>query len=163
VAGVRLIGMSGLDLQERLASDDVRLPLVLVTGYANIPLTVSAMQKGAVTLLEKPCSSRELRAAIEDALARDARLREKEVRQRALRERLSALTADEREVMQLMVAGWPNKQMAMHQDVSIRTIENRRKSVLQRMGVGSLPELVRLTLEIDATPEAAIPRREPNV
>ena len=69
VADVRLIGMSGLDLQERLAREAIRLPLVLVTGYANIPLTVSAMQKGAVTLLEKPCTSRELRAAIEKALA----------------------------------------------------------------------------------------------
>ncbi len=152
VTDVRMPGMSGLELQEKLRELDVRLPVIVVTAYATIPLTVRAMQGGAVTLLEKPFEENELWDAIRKALAKDAEQRAAREHRRELSRRIERLTPTQREVMDLIVAGKSNKWIANELDVGIRTVESRRREVFEQMQADSLAELVRLAME--ATPES---------
>jgi FixJ family two-component response regulator len=147
VADIRMRGMSGLELQEELRRRAVWLPVVVLTAYARTPLTVRAMQAGAVTLLEKPYENEDLWDAIRRALAVDAASRAAISHRQELRARLERLTSAERAVLDLIVAGKPNKAIAQRLDVSLRTIENRRRDVLQKLEVESVAELVRLVIE----------------
>lgn len=147
VTDIRMLGMSGLELQERLRELDIQLPVVVMTAYAKTPLTVRAIQGGAVTLLEKPCEENELWDAIRRALARDAEDRAaNEHRQRIVR-RIEGLTPTQRKVMDMIVAGKANKVIAVELDVSIRTVEARRQEVFAKMKADSVAELVRLVME----------------
>jgi len=142
-----MLGMSGLELQERLRELDILLPVVVMTAYARTPLTVRAMRGGAMTLLEKPCEEDELWDAIRNALAQDAKDRATHERRRRLRHRIESLTPAQRKVMDRIVAGKANKVIAMELDVSIPTVEARRQEVFSRMQADSVAELVRLTIE----------------
>ena len=152
VTDIRMLGMSGLELQEKLCELDVRLPVIVMTAYANIPLTVRAMQGGALTLLEKPFEDNELWDAIRWALAKDAEQRATHEHRRELRRRIEGLTPTQREVMDLIVAGESNKWIAKELDLGIRTVESRRREVFEQMQAESVAELVRLTIE--ASPES---------
>jgi FixJ family two-component response regulator len=147
VTDVRMFGMSGVELQQRLKKDGVPLPVIVITAYARTPLTVKVMQQGAVTLLEKPYAEDELWDAIRKALALDAAGRQDYERREKLRDRLASLTPKEREVLDGVVAGKPNKQIARELDVSIRTIENRRRDVFAKMKTDNVAELVRMVIE----------------
>lgn len=153
VTDVRMLGMSGLELQEKLRELDIRLPVIVMTAFATTPLTVRAMQGGAVTLLEKPFAEDELWNAIRKALAKDARQQAADERRRELRGRIERLTPTQRQVMDLMVAGKPNKSIAKELDVGMRTVEYRRREVFQQMQAESLAELIRLVME--ASPESS--------
>jgi FixJ family two-component response regulator len=146
VADVRMPGASGVDLLAMLQERGSRMPVIVVTAFADTPLAVRAMKGGAVTFLEKPCSDRELWDAIREALSRDVESRANEVRGQQIRSRLAKLTADERQVLDMLVEGKPNKAIAKELDVSLRTIESRRHNVFTKTGTTTVAELVRLVM-----------------
>ena len=154
VADVRMPGMSGLDLQEKLIERRILLPVILLTAYARTRLTVRGMKAGAVTLIEKPYDEEELWDAIRKALAIDGKRRVLTQRRCEIQHRASLLTPGEREVMDLIVRGEPNKRIAQKLDLSVRAIENRRHAVFQKIHAGSLAELVRLVIEGDLDAES---------
>ncbi|NOY40940.1 MAG: response regulator transcription factor [Planctomycetes bacterium] len=147
VTDMRMLGMSGLELQERLSQMGATLPVIVLTAYATTPLAVRAMQSGAVTMLDKPCQEDELWNAIRKALALDTQRRAEQARCQEIRDRLSTLTPSERIVLNLVVAGKANKVIAQRLEVSIRTVENRRRDVFKKMQAESAVELVRLVVE----------------
>lgn len=152
VTDLRMPGLSGLDLQDRLRARGIELPLILVTGFANVPIAVRAMHRGAVTVLEKPCNTEELAAAIREAVSRDAEQRaRREQRQRVI-ERHQSLSKGEREVLARIIAGEPNKQIAAELGVSMRTVEFRRHNIFKKMQTDSLAELVRIMVEAGLSP-----------
>lgn len=149
VSDVRMTGMTGLELLEDVSQREFQLPVILVTAYANVPLTVRALQTGAVTLLEKPCGNQELWDAISDALVRDASERRDAERVQSIHARTATLTDDERQVMQMMIDGSPNKVIARCLDVSLRTVENRRRAVYQKMEAQTLSQLIQLRYVVE--------------
>lgn len=146
VTDLRMLTMSGLELQEELIRRQISLPVIVITAFAETPMTVRAIQNGAVTLLEKPPRDHELIDAVRGAVAQDelnrAAIGERQVR----RERLEQLTSQEREVMELMVAGKLNKVIAKELQVSTRTVESRRRSIFSKTHTASVAELVQLVL-----------------
>jgi two-component system, LuxR family, response regulator FixJ len=147
VSDVRMAGMSGLDLQDQLKERGIGIPIVLLTAYPRTSSTVRAIKAGAVTLLEKPYNDDELWDAIRKALAQDTAGRAESERHAEIQARAAKLTPSERAVMDLIVQGKPNKFIAAHLDLSLRTVENRRQGVFAKMGVASVAELVKLAIE----------------
>jgi FixJ family two-component response regulator len=144
VLDVRLPGLSGLELQQRLAAADRDMPIIFITGYGDIPMTVQAMKAGAVEFLTKPFRDQELLDAVQHALARDRQAREQRAQSDALRRRYSALTPREREVMARVVAGLLNKQIAGELGTSEAAVKVHRQHVMAKMAAGSLATLVRM-------------------
>lgn len=149
VTDVRMLRMSGLELQEELHRRGHYLATVVLTAYAETPVTVRAIKNGAVTLLEKPCRDLELWDAIRAALSEDAMKAGADERREDSKERIASLSTAEREVLDQIVAGRPNKAIASAMDVSVRTVEVRRQSIFSKIGVNSLAELVRLVVEAE--------------
>ncbi len=147
VTDVRMLGMSGLELQERLNELGVTMSVVVLTAFASTPTTVRAMRNGALTLMEKPCNDDELWDAIRSGLAADRQHWQLDRQRRETRQRIDSLTSKERQVLEYIVAGDANKVVARKLDVSVRTIENHRHKIFQKMGADSLAELVRMALE----------------
>ena len=146
VADVRMTGMSGLELQTALNQRKVRLPVIIITGFGDIPTAVRAMKAGASTFLAKPCRAEELWTSIRKALHDAADLHEAEDRAGQARSRLAALTPEERQVMRLMLAGKTNRMIAMELDFGLRTIELRRANIMRKMEADTFADLVRLIL-----------------
>jgi FixJ family two-component response regulator len=146
VVDVRMSGMSGLELQERLIQEGIDLPTVVITGYADIPAAVRAMRNGASTFLEKACGYQKLWDSISQALATSAASRDRRVQRSEIRRRLTSLTADERRVLEKLIDGRPNKSIARDLDLGLRTVELRRAMILQKMQASSLAELIRMVL-----------------
>ncbi len=144
VLDVRLPGMSGLDLQRRLRSDLFRIPIIFITGHADIPMTVAAMKSGAVEFLTKPFRDQDLLDAIQRSLTRECMRQEKKLAIVELTERYATLTAREREVMGLVVSGMLNKQIAAELGASETTVKIHRGHVMRKMQANSLPDLVRM-------------------
>jgi FixJ family two-component response regulator len=144
VLDVRLPGLSGLDLQRELASRKVTLPIIFITGHGDIPMSVRAMKAGAVEFLTKPFRDQDLLDAIQQALEHARAMRQERADVARLRARLDALTSREREVMNLVVAGLLNKQIAGELRISEITVKLHRGQVMRKMGANSLAELVRM-------------------
>lgn len=140
---VRMPGISGLELQGKLKAAGVALPIIVITGYGDIPMAVRAMQAGAVTFLEKPFREQELWENVQRAIELDATQRSRAHRRTEWRDRLNRLTHAERQVLDRVVAGEPNKQIAAELGVSQRTVEVRRANVMKKMKVASVVELAR--------------------
>jgi FixJ family two-component response regulator len=144
VLDVRLPGLGGLEFQRRLAGENVRTPIIFVTGYGDVPMSVRAMKAGAIEFLTKPIRDQEFLEAVQEALQRDKlRLdREREVDQ--IRARHRSLTAREQQVMELLVAGRVNKQIASELAISEVTIRLYRLQVMKKTRASSLAELIRI-------------------
>lgn len=147
VLDLRLPGMSGLELQEYLNQNGVEIPIVFVTGHGDIPTAVRALKGGAVDYIQKPFGYRSVVSVIRKAFERDAEIRALRTRRLVVAERLATLTEREREVMERVVQGKPNKVIASELDVSIKTVEAHRAKVMEKMAVPSLAELVLLMVQ----------------
>ncbi len=150
VTDVRMLRMSGLELQEELQRRGYQLATVVLTGYAETAVTVRAIKNGAVTLLEKPCKNLELWDAIRAALAQDAEQWRADSQRREVRAKLAKLSPSEKEVLDLMLAGEANKVIANRLDVSVRTVEVRRQAIFTKMEADSVAKLVRMVVEAEA-------------
>ena len=146
VTDVRMKGMSGLELQQRLNSEAIDLPVVIITAYANIPMAVQAVQAGAVDFLMKPCEPDRLWATILRALEKDAARRLEKKGHARLRGRLASLTTGECAVLGKVMEGLPNKRIARDLDIGLRTVELRRANIMKKMAVESLAELIQSAL-----------------
>jgi FixJ family two-component response regulator len=150
VLDVRLPGLSGLDLQRELSSAAERIPIIFITGYGDIPMSVRAMKAGAAEFLPKPFREQDLLDAIAHALDADRLVRQQRAELAGVQEAYATLTSREREVMALMVTGMLNKQAAAELGISEITIKVHRRHVMEKMHAGSLPELVRMVERLAA-------------
>jgi FixJ family two-component response regulator len=155
VLDVALPDLNGLDLQMRLAADRVETPIIFITGYGDVPMTVRAMKAGAAEFLTKPFGNDALLSAIRSCLERSRAALGKEAGQQALRQSYASLTLREREVMTLVVSGLLNKQIGATLGITEITVKWHRGTVMRKMGAGSVADLVRkgaalnLTLGVD--------------
>jgi RNA polymerase sigma factor (sigma-70 family) len=149
---LRLGGMDGLALQAALAARGNRLPIVFLTGHGDVAQARAALKAGAVDFLEKPYTEEALLEAVEEALARDAREHARQSRDAEIEARLARLTERERQVMDLVVAGKPNRDIAALLEISPRTVEVFKARMMEKMQARSLPELVRLVLGAEEAP-----------
>jgi FixJ family two-component response regulator len=150
VLDVLLPGLNGLDLQERLTADGVDVPIIFVTAYGNVPMTVRAMKGGAIEFLTKPFRDDVLLDAIGQALERSHSKLNEETEMRALRERHASLSRRERDVMALVVAGLLNKQVAGELGISEITVKAHRGKMMRKMRARSLPHLVTMAARLGA-------------
>jgi FixJ family two-component response regulator len=146
VADVRMAGMSGLELLEELRARKSTLPVVVITGFADVQMAVRAMQAGAVTFLEKPCQEPELWRAIQQALEIEQNQSGMRKQLADVEARLATLTEDELLVLRRLLDGQPNKRIATELDIGLRTVELRRSNIMRKMQATSLPDLVRMAI-----------------
>lgn len=154
IVDVRMPGLNGFELQNALKAAQVAIPVIFITGHGDIPMSVRAMKAGAVDFLPKPVRAETLLPAIDQALARASRQRDELAELEGIRRRLESLTPREREVMELVVTGMLNKQVAYELGTVEKTIKVHRSRVMDKMGAKSVAELVRLCEKV------GIPKRK---
>jgi len=160
VTDIRMPGMSGLDLQERLQAEGIGMPVIIITGYGDIPAALRAMRTGAVTFLEKPCRNQELWENIEKAIAWHRQQRRHDARRGDLRRRFATLTEGEHQVLEHVMAGKPNKVIAATLDIGLRTVELRRARAMKKLGASCVAELVRLVAQLEPRPAELVGAEE---
>jgi len=146
VLDVRMPGMSGLDLQAELAARGIALPTIVITGHAEVPMAVRAVKAGAIDFIEKPFSDQLLLDRVRQGIELDRQERESRAQRTEVARRLGSLTHREREVLDLVVAGKANKEIASALRLSPKTVEVHRAHVMEKMEASSVAELVRLAL-----------------
>jgi len=149
ITDVRMPGISGIDLLRRLGEMRIKMPVIVITGHGDVPLAVEAMKIGAVDFLEKPFEDELLLGSVRSALNRSQENAARDAERAEVEARLSTLTNREREVLEGLVAGKPNKVIAFDLAISPRTVEIYRANVMTKMGAGSLSELVRMAWVIE--------------
>jgi len=145
---VRMPKMSGLELQQELVARNVTLPVIFITGHGDVPMAVEAMRAGAMDFIQKPFNDDELIRRVQKALEEDARERELLQRHEEIERRWGGLTPREREIALRIADGEANKRVAAELDISARTVELHRARILQKMGVRSLAQLVRMVVAL---------------
>jgi FixJ family two-component response regulator len=149
VLDIRMPGMSGLELQQKLNEMHAIIPIVFITGHGDVPMAVEAMQHGAVDFIQKPFRDQDLIDRINQALERDKENRAGLKERDAIRRRMQQLTPREKEVLDLVTQGKANKVIAGDLNVSQRTVEIHRARVMEKMGASSLAHLVRMVIEAE--------------
>jgi two-component system, LuxR family, response regulator FixJ len=149
VADIRMPGMSGLEMQEALQARGCRLPVIFITGHGDVPMAVEAMKAGALDFVQKPFRDQDLLDRINEGLQQEKNLRQVELEIEDISGRLEALTPRERQVLDRVVAGQPNKVIAMDLDVSQRTVEIHRARVMEKMQARSLAQLVQMMSRLE--------------
>jgi FixJ family two-component response regulator len=152
VLDLQLPGLSGLDLQKRMAEFGLEIPIVFLTGHGNIPASVQAMKAGAIEFLTKPFDEEDLLKAIQEAIERDRRTRQQHADTRDLRDRYESLTAREQEVMRHVVSGLLNKQVAAELRIAEDTVKFHRGHIMRKMRADSLAHLVRMAESLGIGP-----------
>lgn len=147
VLDVRMPGMNGLDLYERLRARNSTLPVIFITGHGDVPMAVSALKKGAADFIEKPFNDQDMLRLIEACMKQDDAAAAKRAESASAAQRLERLTQRENQVLGLIVAGKLNKQIADELGISIKTVEVHRSRVMEKMGADSVAELVQLVLK----------------
>jgi FixJ family two-component response regulator len=150
VLDVTLPDLNGLDLQQRVAADRLDMPIIFITGYGDVPMTVRAMKAGAAEFLTKPFNDEVLLGAIRQAIERSHIALEQEADLRTLRDRYDSLSRREREVMALVVSGLLNKQVGYELGISEITVKAHRGSVMRKMNAGSFADLVNMQAKLRA-------------
>jgi len=143
ILDIKMPGVSGLELQDRLSEKDVSLPIIFITGHGTVPASVKAFKAGAMDFLQKPFKDTELLDAVSRGIEKHRRLRREQKETKILRARLETLTPREREVFDLVASGMLNKQVAFDLGITEKTIKVHRARVMQKMGAQSLADLVR--------------------
>jgi len=149
VLDVRMPGMSGLDLQNELQARKLQIPILIITGYAEVPLAVRAMKAGAFDFIEKPFSDQTLLDRIRAAVAQDEVARRRRTAREPVEARMRLLTPRERDVMERVISGMSNKLIAADLNLSMKTVEVHRAHVMEKLQAGSLADLIRLALLAD--------------
>ena len=149
VLDIRMPGMSGLELQARLAAESVHPPIVIITGHGDVPMAVRAVQAGAVDFVQKPFNDQSLLDSVHRAIEQDAVQRGEVSRIRDIEERLNRLTPREREVLDLVIAGKRNKVIAADMNISQSTVEAHRAKVMEKMQASTLSDLMRMMLTLE--------------
>ena len=144
ILDIRMPGMSGLELQEKLISDHIRIPTIIISAHGDVEKAVRAMKSGAVDFIRKPYKGKVLLTRIREALLLDARARNEEAQRADIADRIARLTPREREVMGLLVAGKPAKRIAFELGLSRKTIDVHRGHIMTKMRVDTLVELARM-------------------
>jgi FixJ family two-component response regulator len=157
VVDVRLPGMSGLELQERLADSRITLPVIVMTGHGDIQMAVRAMRAGALDFIEKPFHDQALLDRIQEAIERSMHLQDAAGERAELERRYASLTERERQIMSQIVDGRPNKLIADELGLSTRTVETHRAHIIEKMGAKSLSHLVRMAVAMAPAPRAERP------
>ena len=152
VSDVKMPGISGLELQDKLVGSSHPMPIIFITGHGDIPMSVKAMKKGAVEFLTKPFDDSALLMAVEEALGKGEQMRAWRNEIDRIHLHLDSLTARERQILTFIIAGYLNKQIAIELEITERTVKAHRKQVMEKMGVDSLAELVRLTVKAGVKP-----------
>lgn len=152
ILDMKMPGMGGLGLQRELAKREDNRPIIFLTAHGTIPVTVSALKNGAIDFLEKPADSGELLKLVTRALDEDANLRQKATNREQAQRRCESLTEREREILQLVVTGKSNKEIARQLDISHRTVELHRMRVMQKTGAQSVVELVNVAQAAEISP-----------
>jgi len=145
---VRMPGLSGLELQDVLAERKIKLPVIIITGHADVPMAIRAMKKGAIEFIEKPFNNEILLERIRQGIEKDSQIRRTTADREEIAARLALLSAREQAVMQKIIDGKPNKVVAEELGLSQKTIEVHRASVMKKMRADSVAELVRLALAL---------------
>ena len=144
ILDVRMPGLSGMDLQEELNRADYTLPIIFITGHGDIPMSVKAMKKGAVDFLPKPFDEKELRDALNRAIERDRAAKADRAATRGILEHIGQLTPREHEILQYLITGMLNKQIAFRLGIAEKTVKIHRARVFEKLGASSVAELVRM-------------------
>jgi two-component system response regulator FixJ len=148
VLDIRMPGLGGLELQQKLLERDSSLPIIFITGHGDVPMAVEAMQKGAFDFIQKPFRDQELLDRVTEAMKTDREIRSAREERAGVAKRIEKLTKREREVLDLVVTGKPNKIIAYELGVSQRTVEIHRARVMEKMEAKSLAGLVRMHLAV---------------
>ena len=151
ILDIRMPGMSGIEVHERLMRDKIGTPVIFVTGHGDVPMAVEAIKRGAFDFIEKPFNEKKLLSVIERALELDARNAGQSAEQSEIAGRLAKLSPREREVLDLVIAGKMNKTIADLMNISIKTVEAHRAKVMEKMGARSLAELVQAVIKAGGT------------
>ena len=157
ILNVRMPGTSGLELLEEMTRRNLHLPVILVTAYADVPMAVRAMKSGAVEFIEKPFNGQSLLEKVQQAIRVDAKRLGRDAAYESVRSRLDTLTDKEREVLQMIQEGRPNKEIASMLAITPRAVEMRRAGLMKKLNARSLPDLLRLTLRSEQNPTASTP------
>jgi len=154
ILDVNLPGLNGLDLQQEIAESDAEIPIIFLTGYGDIPMTVHAVKAGAANFLTKPVDDEELLQAVRQALERSRLALAHETQMQVLRDRYKSLTPREMQVMALVVSGLLNKQVAGELGIAEKTVKAHRGQVMQKMRANSLADLVKMAEKLHVTSSA---------
>jgi len=146
ILDVRMPGMSGLELQEKLVENRFNIPIIFVTGHGDVPMAVDTMKKGAMDFIEKPFDEAELRAQVERMLSKARQDANSQREQQAAEDLLSKLTSREHQVLERIIAGRLNKQIADDLGISIKTVEAHRANIMEKLNVNTVADLLRLAL-----------------